>query len=147
VGSAAQWIVIPDLSKKLLALSSIHLGGREVGGGAGEGKAAPQIQFSVDRRFPRSSRLSFLAFVYNAAGGAGGPDLAVTVRVLRDNKAVVAAPARKLAPEPGGDPSRLPVTGAVSLGQLPPGRYEIEIAVNDNVTRTSASERVWFEVE
>jgi hypothetical protein len=50
-------------------------------------------------------------------------------------------------PEAGGDPARLPVTGAVSLGQLPVGRYEIEIAVSDNVTRTSASERVWFEVE
>jgi VWFA-related protein len=145
VGSAAQWIEIPDLSKKRLSLSSIHLGGREVAGGAGEGKGAPQIQFSVDRRFPRSSRLSFLAFVYNAAGAT--PDLAVTVRVLRDNKAVVAAPVRKLAPEPGGDPARVPVTGAVSLGQLPPGRYEIEIAVADNVTRTSAAERVWFEVE
>ena len=148
VGSAAQWIEIPDLSKKKLTLSSIHLGGREVAGGAGEGKGAPQIQFSVDRRFPRSSRLSFLAFVYNAGAGAGGaPDLAVTVRVLRDNKAVVSAPARKLAPETGGDAARVPVSGAVSLGQLPPGRYEIEVAVSDNVARTSAAERVWFEVE
>jgi VWFA-related protein len=146
VGSASQWIVVPDLLKKQLTLSSIHLGGREVAGGAGEGKGAPQIQFSVDRRFPRSSRLSFLAFVYNAAGVAS-PDLAVTVRVLRDNRAVVTAPARKLVPEAGGDPARVPVSGAVSLGQLPPGRYEIEIAVTDNLARTSASERVWFEVE
>ena len=145
VGSAAQWIEIPDLSKKQLALSSIHLGGREVGGGAKDAKGAPQIQFSVDRRFTRSSRLSFLAFVYNAA--SNGADLSVTVRVLRDNKAVVAAPARKLVPEPGSDPARLPVTGAVSLGQLPPGRYEIEIAVLDNVARQSASERIWFEIE
>ena len=144
VGSAAQWIEIPDLSKKRLSLSSIHLGGREVAGG--EGKGAPQIQFSVDRRFPRSSRLSFLAFVYNASGGAGA-DLAVTVRVLRDNRAVVSAPARKLAPEPGGDAARVPVTGAVSLGQLPAGRYELEIAVTDNAARTNAAERVWFEVE
>jgi VWFA-related protein len=146
VGSAAQWIEIPDLSKKKLTLSSIHLGGREVAGGAGEGKGAPQIQFSVDRRFPRSTRLSFLAFVYNAAGG-GVADLVVTVRVLRDNKAVVSAPPRKLAPEPSGDPARVPVSGAVSLGQLPPGRYEIEIAVSDNVARTNTAERVWFKVE
>src|SRR5215207_2874642 len=32
VGSAVQWIEIPDLSKKQLALSSLHLGGRQVGG-------------------------------------------------------------------------------------------------------------------
>jgi VWFA-related protein len=147
VGSAAQWIEIPDLSKKRLTLSSIHLGGREVGGGGRgvDAKGAPQVQFSVDRRFPRSSRLSFLAFVYNAA--PGGEGLSVTVRVLRDNRAVVAAPARKLAPEAGSDASRLPVTGAVSLGQLPPGRYEIEIAVADNVAGATAAERVGFDLE
>jgi VWFA-related protein len=149
IGSAAQWIEIPDLSKKQLALSSIHLDGREVGGGAPGGQESPQVQFSVDRRFPRSSRLGFLAFVYNAAraGGTGGVDLAVTVRVLRDNKAVVSSPARRLAPEAGADLARIPVTGAISLGQLPAGRYEIEISVGDNVARTSASERIWFEVE
>ncbi len=120
VGSAVQWIEIPDLSKKQLALSSLHLGGRQVGGGA-DG-SAPQIQFSVDRRFPRSAKVDFLGFIYNAAragGGAGAVDLSVTLRVLRDNKAVVSSPARKLAPEAGADLARIPVTGAISLGQLP----------------------------
>ncbi|HEX8558992.1 MAG TPA: VWA domain-containing protein [Pyrinomonadaceae bacterium] len=148
LGSASQWIEIPDLSKGRLALSSIHLGGREVAGGA-TAKEAPQVQFSVDRRFARSSRLSFLAFVYNAAraGGAGGVDLSLAVRVLRDNRAVVTAPARKLAPEPGGDAARIPVNGAVSLGQLPAGRYELEISVADNAARSNVAGRVWFDVE
>jgi hypothetical protein len=147
VGSAVQWIEIPDLSKKLLSLSSLHLGGRQVGGGA-DG-SAPQIQFSVDRRFPRASKVDFLGFVYNAAraGGAGAVDLSVTVKVLRDNKAVVSSPARRLAPEAGGDFARIPVTGAISLGQLPIGRYELEIGVTDNVARTNASERIVFEIK
>jgi VWFA-related protein len=150
LGSAAQWIEIPDLSKRQLTLSSLHLGGRAVaGGGAKDGKEAPQIQFSVDRRFPRSTRLDFLAFIYNAAraNGGGAVDLAVTVRVLRDNKEVVSAPARRLAPDAGADLGRIPFTGAVSLGQLPAGRYEIEINVTDNLARTSASERLGFEIE
>ena len=147
VGSAVQWIEIPDLSKKQLALSSLHLGGRQVGG-QGEG-GAPQIQFSVDRRFPRSARVDFLGIVYNAAraGGAGAVDLSVTLRVLRDNKAVVSSPARKLAPEAGADLARIPVTGAISLGQLPAGRYELEVGVADNVARTNAVERVVFEIK
>ncbi|MET0647875.1 MAG: VWA domain-containing protein [Pyrinomonadaceae bacterium] len=147
VGSAVQWIEIPDLSKKLLSLSSLHLGGRQVGGGA-DG-SAPQIQFSVDRRFQRSSKVDFLGFVYNAAraGGGGAVDLSVTVKVLRDNKAVVSSPARRLAPEAGGDLARIPVTGAISLGQLPAGRYELEVGVTDNVARTTAAERIVFEIK
>ncbi|MBV8858764.1 MAG: VWA domain-containing protein [Acidobacteria bacterium] len=145
LGSAAQWIEIPDLSKKQLALSSLHLGGRQVGGGA-DG-SAPQVQFSVERRFPRSSKVDFLGFVYNAAQSGGAVNLSVTLRVLRDNKAVVSSPARKLAPEAGSDLARIPVTGAISLGQLPPGRYELEVGVADNVARTTASERVVFEIK
>jgi VWFA-related protein len=148
LGSAVQWIEIPDLSKKQLTLSSLHLGGRQVGGGA-DGQA-PQIQFSVDRRFPRTARVDFLGVVYNAAragGGTGAVDLSVTLRVLRDNKAVVSSPARKLAPEAGADLARIPVTGAISLGQLPSGRYELEVGVNDNVAHTNAVERVVFEIQ
>jgi VWFA-related protein len=148
LGSAVQWIEIPDLSKKQLTLSSLHLGGRQVGGGGADG-SAPRIQFSVDRRFSRSSKVDFLGFVYNAAraGGAGAVDLAVALRVLRDNKAVVSSPARKLAPEAGADLARIPVTGAISLGQLPAGRYELEVGISDNVARTNAVERIVFEIK
>jgi VWFA-related protein len=148
LGSAMQWIEIPDLSKKQLTLSSLHLGGRQVGGGA-DG-SAPQIQFSVDRRFSRSTKVDFLGFVYNATragGGAGAVDLSVTLRVLRDNKAVVSSPARKLAPEAGADLARIPVTGAISLGQLPAGHYELEVGITDNVARTNAVERIVFEIK
>jgi VWFA-related protein len=145
VGSAVQWIEIPDLSKKRLMLSSLHLGGRQVGG-QGEG-GAPQIQFSVDRRFPRSAKVDFLGFIYNAGRAGSGVDLSVTVKVFRDNKAVVSSPARKLAPEAGADLGRIPVTGAISLGQLPAGRYELEVGVTDNVTRTNAAERILFEIK
>ena len=149
VGSAIQWVEVPDLSKKQLALSSLHLGGRQVGGGGADSKDAPQIQFSVDRRFQRSAKVDFLGFVYNAAraGGGAAVDLSVALRVLRDNKAVVSSPARKLAPEAGADLARIPVTGAISLGQLPTGRYELEVGITDNVARTTAVERVIFEIK
>jgi hypothetical protein len=146
-GSASQWIEIPDLSKHQLALSSLHLGGHAVGGGGKDGKDSTQVQFSVDGRFPRSSRLDFLAFVYNAARAGGGPvDLSVQVRVLRDGKALVSAPARKFAPDQTADLARIPFTGVVSLGQLPAGLYEIEVEITDNAARTSARQRAAFEI-
>ena len=146
VGSATRWIEIPNLSKRQLSLSSLLLGGHQVGGAkAGD---APQVQFSVDRRFPRSTRLDFIAFIYNAARASGGGpvDLSVQVRVLRDGKPVVAAPARKLTPDATADLARIPLTGAVTLGQLPAGQYEIEIGVTDNLSKTSATQRVGFEI-
>jgi hypothetical protein len=148
-GSAAQWIEIPDLSKRHLALSSIHLGGRVVGGAEAAARPGPsQVQFSVARRFARSTRLDFLAFIYNAsrAQGAGAVDLSAQVQLLRDGRAVVSAPARKLTPDQKEDLARIPFTGAVTLGQLPAGQYEIEITVTDNLSKTSATERVGFEI-
>jgi VWFA-related protein len=146
MGTASQWVEIPDLSKKQLALSSLHLGGRAVGGE--KAGAAPQIQFSVDRRFSRSAKLDFLAFIYNArSSGGAAVDLAANVRVTRDGRAIVSAPPIKIAPPAQTDLARIPFTGVISLGQLPPGRYELEIEINDNSAKTSAAQRVAFDIE
>ncbi|HEX3559328.1 MAG TPA: VWA domain-containing protein [Pyrinomonadaceae bacterium] len=150
VGSAAQWIEIPDLSKRRLALSSLHLGGRVVGNSdTAKSAAAPQIQFSVDRRFARSSRMDFLVFIYNASRspGGGATDLSAQVQLLRDGHAIVSAPARKLAPEAAADLARIPFTGTITLGQLPAGQYEIEVNVTDNISKTSATQRIGFEIQ
>jgi VWFA-related protein len=145
VGSASQWVEIPDLSKKQLALSSLHIGGRSVG--ADKAAGAPQIQFSVDRRFSRSSKLDFLAFIYNARAGGGGVDLSANVRVTRGGRAIVSAPAIKIAPPAQTDLARIPFTGVISLGQLPPGRYELELEIADNAAKTSAAQRIAFDIE
>ncbi|HKG13507.1 MAG TPA: VWA domain-containing protein, partial [Pyrinomonadaceae bacterium] len=143
-GSAAQWVEIPDLSKKQLSLSSLHIGGRAAGGG---GAAAQQIQFSVDRRFSRSAKLDFLAFIYNARPNGAAVDLSANVRITRDGRAVVSAPPIKIAPPAQTDLARIPFTGVISLGQLPPGRYELELEVADNSAKTSAARRVAFDIE
>ncbi|MFL6285423.1 MAG: VWA domain-containing protein [Pyrinomonadaceae bacterium] len=146
MGTASQWVEIPDLSKKQLALSSLHLGGRAVGGE--KTGAAPQIQFSVDRRFSRSAKLDFLAFIYNARSSGGSAlDLAASVRVMRDGRVVVSAPPIKIAPPAQTDLARIPFTGVISLGQLPPGRYELELEINDNSAKSSAAQRVAFDID
>src|SRR5438552_18465298 len=65
VGSAMQWIVIPNLATHQLTTSSVLLGGQVL-----ESKTAAaitaQVQLSVDHRFARQSRLSYWMFAYNA---------------------------------------------------------------------------------
>jgi len=79
VGSAVQWIEIPDLGSKALTLSSLIVGERKTESNgeapladADSGQNASalrQVSLNIDHRFASSSRLRFLTFVYNASGG------------------------------------------------------------------------------
>ncbi|HEU5132354.1 MAG TPA: VWA domain-containing protein, partial [Pyrinomonadaceae bacterium] len=92
VGSAIQWIVIPDLAKSQLTLSSVLLGG-QVLEDKNNKAASPHVQLSVDHIFPRMSQLGYWVFVYNAKRDASGnPQITVQTQVLRDGQAVLSSP-------------------------------------------------------
>ena len=77
-GSGFQWIEIPDLESKTLALSSLIVGERRLGAEeppriapgkpGGEKDPLDQVRLNVDHHFTRTSHLRFLTFVYNAFG-------------------------------------------------------------------------------
>jgi VWFA-related protein len=77
-GSGFQWIEIPDLESKTLALSTLIVGERRLGPPgapridpnkpAGDKDPFDQVRLNIDHRFTRTSRLRFLTFVYNAFG-------------------------------------------------------------------------------
>ena len=94
VGSAIQWIVIPDLAKSQLTLSSVLLGGQVLEDKSKAG--TPHVQLSVDHSFPRASQLGYWVFVYNAKrDAAGNPQLTVQTQVLRDGQPVLSSPQRR----------------------------------------------------
>ncbi|HWS52598.1 MAG TPA: VWA domain-containing protein [Pyrinomonadaceae bacterium] len=145
LGSAMQWIVIPDLSARRLALSSLIVG---LEGVADRSPQAGAVQWSVDRRFARGSRLRFMTFVYNAArAGGGAPDLSARVQVYRDGRAVVSTPLDKVAADAQADPARVPFTAEIGLGALQPGRYTLRVTVEDRAARQSASQQAAFYVQ
>ncbi len=152
VGSASQWIEIPDLMKRQLTLSSLLLGGVVVNS-AGEGKNAqsPQIQFSVDRRFERSARLNFMLFIYNAAqakGGRAATGLTAQVQVLSNTgRAIVDTHALPLTLNATEDLMRIPYSGSFPLQALAPGRYLLRINITDSATKSSATQQAAFIVE
>jgi hypothetical protein len=143
VGSSAQWIEIPDLSSKKLTLSTLLLGGQF--SSAGQQQKGEQVSFSVDRRFPRESQLTFFTIVYNATGTA--PKLDAQIEVLRGGQRVMASPVLPVAVEPNSDLARIPYGAGVGLKTLAPGRYVLKVTINDRTANTSATNQIVFEVE
>jgi VWFA-related protein len=145
VGSAIEWVVIPDLSKKELTLSSLLLGGQVLDTAANK-EGAAQIQLSVDHRFARSSRLGYWVFVYNARrDNNGAPNVTLQSQILRDGKVILSGPPRRIN-NGGPDPDRIPFGDELSLRTLSPGKYSLIVTVTDAVSGTAVNQTVDFEV-
>lgn len=139
IGSATQWIELPDLTSKKLAMSSLLLDPENIGAhqASGPGVKAPQVQFSVDHNFPRTTRLRFITFIYNAmrSDNRSAPDLDIQAQILRANQIVMTLPLRKVAAgQP--DPGRIPYGDEIQLNSIPPGRYTLQIKVTDRAAKS-----------
>jgi VWFA-related protein len=144
VGSAAQWIEIPDLSSKTLTLSSLLVGGEFIGSSSSQTNGdQEQMVFSVDRRFAEGSQLTFLTMIYNAAAA---PRLDSQIEILRGGQRVIASPVLPIAIDDKTDLGRIPYGASVALRTLPKGRYVLRVTVNDRNARTRAVNQVIFEV-
>jgi VWFA-related protein len=140
VGSAIQWIVIPDLTKSQLTLSSVLLGGQVL-----EDKSTPHVQLSVDHTFPRMSQMGYWVFVYNAKRDASGkPQITVLTQVLRDGHSVMSS--QKKVSNTGPDLERIPFGEELALNNLTPGKYDLKVIVTDGVAGTSTSQVADFVV-
>jgi len=150
VGSAIQWIEIPDLKSRRLTLSSLQLGQRPPSTQTKEVLGVENFigQLSVGRRFTRDAHLRFLTFIYNAAPGAQGtgPDVVIQIQIFRNDQPVVTDELRKV-PIEGQDYSRLAYGAEIPLNSLTIGRYALQVTVIDRIAKTSASQRVSFTVE
>jgi len=141
VGSAIQWIVIPDLTKSQLTLSSVLLGGQVL-----EDKSTPHVQLSVDHTFPRTWQMGYWVFVYNAKRDATGkPQIRVMTQVLRDGQAVLSS--QKTVSNTGPDLERIPFGEELALKTLAPGKYDLKVTVTDGIAGISTSQLADFTVK
>jgi hypothetical protein len=149
VGSAAQWIEIPDLASKRLTLSSLLIGAQSVG--SSEKQDATQngeVQFSVDRRFPRGSHLDFLTIIYNAArSNNGATDLDAQVQISRNGQPLITSPLRKVVTDANTDLVRIVFGADIGLQTLPPGRYLLQVNISDRIAKANAGRELSFEIE
>ncbi|HEX6190371.1 MAG TPA: VWA domain-containing protein [Pyrinomonadaceae bacterium] len=145
VGSAMQWIVIPDLSTRILSMSSLLVGLESV---ATNSVSAERIQWSVDRTFAHGSHVRFITFVYNAAQASPGlTNLAARVNVYRDSRPVLSLPFAKVSAATDTDAARVPFVSEIDLTRLPPGAYVLEVTIEDQVAHKSISQQTTFYVQ
>lgn len=157
IGSANQFIEIPNIKKNRLTLSSIVLENLTFADwqklAAGQTDIAPTDPLSNTalRQFKQGTVLNYAAAIYNPKlDAARKPNLTVQTRVFRDGKLYFEGKPNPI--EIGGqtDLSGIRASGSLSLGtSMPPGEYVLQIVVTDNLAkekRKIATQFVQFEI-
>ncbi|HEX8292284.1 MAG TPA: VWA domain-containing protein, partial [Pyrinomonadaceae bacterium] len=152
LGSASQFIEVPDLAKGRLALSGVVIAsGQDVPAPQGAAQPDPLREATV-RRFRRGSKIDFFYFIYNAKAdrATGRPRLVTQARLFRDGQPVFTAPPNPYDPGTQADMTRLKGGSRLLLGMnLPPGEYVLQIVVTDELAkgdRATATQWLDFEI-
>lgn len=152
VGSANQWIEIPDLTSHKLALSSLLIGERSGRTKqkdllAESSKATEETSVNVDRFFSRASILRCIIFVYNARKQTNSdkPEVTIKTTILRDKIIVLTTPEVKVSTD-SQDVERLFYGAEIPLQNLAPGKYRLSLTVYDHVAKANATRSVGFEI-
>jgi VWFA-related protein len=161
IGSASQFIEVPDLKKNRLAISGIVVRGENPGektpaaapsaspagaqpANGANSAAADQDQEAADqknpeaspavRHFSRGMLMEYLFVIYNAHldKTTNKSQLMAQVKLFRDGQPVFTGKENALSFSEVVDPKRLITSGGIKLGtDLPPGEYVLQVSVRD----------------
>ena len=157
VGSASQFIEVPNLTKKHLATSSIILENisaeqwRKIADTSGVHQPTNAASDTALRRVKIGSVLRYGFEIYNAKfDTAKQPTVQTKVRVFRDGKLILDGKDTPLELNGQSDMQRLKAAGAIAIGdKLLPGDYILQIIVTDTLAKPKdqiATQFVQFEV-
>jgi VWFA-related protein len=133
IGSAGQFVVVPDLNQKRVALSGVVLRNAAEGPMQISAMSNPPA-----RRFRANAELNYAFVVYNPMIDSTTqlPNLMMQARLYRDGKNIDPAVEAPIAVKNQADLSRLFITGSVRLGShLEPGHYYLQIVVTDKAAK------------
>lgn len=157
VGSASQFIEVPDLSKGRLALSGVVISlaadERAPGAAATQPPAAARdpLRETTVRRFRQGSQIDFVYHIYNAKvdRATGRPRLVTQARLFRDGQPVFTGQSVPFDPGPQKEMTRLKAGNRLRLGRdLAPGDYVLQLVVTDELARGSrATATQWLDFE
>jgi VWFA-related protein len=153
LGSASQWVEVPDRTGPGLSLSSVLLLAEGEYAATAPPAARGTVSFDrprrpeVSRRFPRGGHLDYLLMVYDRGKPGATSPVEVTVeRQLLSGSTILTRSAP--SPVPAEGPTGLPVvSGRLRLDSFAPGDYELRLVVSDRVTRATATRSLRFTVE
>jgi VWFA-related protein len=149
IGSASQFIEVPDLSKKRLTLSGLIVSGYEqqtevnkvktagedFSGGAAQGEVDAQASAAV-RRFRQGTMMNFGYIIYNAQldKATGRPQMDTQLRIFRNGQPILS-----MSIQPGNlrnQSTALVGESTLRLGtDMPPGEYVLQLVVTDQLAK------------
>ena len=161
IGSASQFIEIPNLKKEKLALSGIILQSMAAAqlkakSGANQGTDTPEAATSplydtATRNFKRGSLLIYNYAIYNARIAPGqGVKLQSYARLFRDGKIVFESTPQPVNAAGQTDLAHIEDRGVLTIGNdLAPGSYVLQIVTTDSLAKDKnqiAAQSIDFEV-
>lgn len=157
IGSASQFVDVPNLKKNRLTLTGAGL--ENISMQLWEKRAAnPNLTDTGDtdplmdtslRRFKRGTILSFALSVYNAKTGSGGVALSSQVRLFRDGAVVYEGPLRPFTPTAAPDGSSVFMSSLSLAASMATGDYALQVEITDNNAKgkyKTATQFIQFEI-
>jgi VWFA-related protein len=133
IGSAGQFVAVPDLKNNRVALSGVVLRPAEE-----SSEQAPVMASPARRRFRANSDVEFAFVIYNAALDPATqlPSLVMETKLFRDGKVVKSGAELAIGGANQPDLARLFITGVMRLQQdLEPGNYYLQVVITDKAAK------------
>jgi hypothetical protein len=150
IGSASQWVEVPDLGEGKLTLSSLFLLKKGLAPRETTPDSAGELALrsaQARRRFKNIESLYAQVFVYNPGrDAAGGANLVTQAEIWRAGVRLASTAEEAMAPGDRGSPP-IPHTRSIKLEPFGPGEYEVRIVITDRNANAMASRRVSFAIE
>ena len=157
MGSAHQFVEVPDMKRHRLALSGILL--RQENAGSATAAAGEDSQAALDpkgneaiRIFQPGEKIKWAFQILNAKRGSDRqPNVTVETRFFREGDEILRSEPLPVHWPDSVTLDRLAATGQMKLGtKFPPGDYALQIVVRDNLAKKKhamAAQWIDFEVE
>jgi len=133
LGSASQFVEVPNLKKDRLTLSGILLQRLQKTGNAPKQFQGDEQRDFARRRFHVGDNIRFDLSIYNArTGKTAQPNLTVQYRILRHGKEIFIGPEKALALSSAAAVESIDSSGMFKLGRnMAPGDYVLQVIVRD----------------
>jgi len=153
LGSAFQWIDIPDLGKGTLMLSNVFLftdapmSGRAGLAASAAARGLEGLQeIQAQRRVERGKGLYYAVYVYNPVRGDDGEtDVVLQAQVWSGEKLQGVSPVQVVPFDEKG--KALPMTSRIALEGLGAGDYELRLLASDRKANANALRRISFWID
>jgi VWFA-related protein len=143
LGSAMQFVDVPDVKGGRLALSGIAISADPLSADNSDGTPAVRV-------FRSGEAISYAYEIMNAEKAANRkPQVDTQVRLYRNGEVVFEAPPSSITGEPEPNSNRMIVRGRMRLTKIPAGDYVLQVLVLDNLRKDKnrlAAQAIDFEV-